>query len=67
MGLTVFQKKSDNFHWTSNTDTHFTDENQRKIREGQPVKLFVVACVLASGAPDCLWLVIVESILGCLW
>ena len=26
----VFQKKSDNFHWTWNKNTHFTDENERK-------------------------------------
>ena len=26
----VFPKKSDNFHWTSNKNTHFTDENERK-------------------------------------
>ena len=30
LGLTVFPKKSDNFHWTWNKNTHFTDENQRK-------------------------------------
>ena len=28
--VTVFQKKSDNFHWTRNKNTHFTDENERK-------------------------------------
>ena len=26
----VFPKKSDNFHWTWNKNTHFSDENQRK-------------------------------------
>ena len=26
----VFPKKSDNFHWTWNKNTHFTDENERK-------------------------------------
>ena len=25
----VFPKKSDNFYWTGNKNTHFTDENQR--------------------------------------
>ena len=29
-GVIVFPKKSDNFHWTWNKNTHFTDENQRK-------------------------------------
>ena len=26
----VFPKKSDNFHWKWNKNTHFTNENQRK-------------------------------------
>ena len=29
-GLTVFPKKSGNFHWTWNKNTHFSDENPRK-------------------------------------
>ena len=29
-GVSVFPTKSDNFHWTCNKNTHFTDENQRK-------------------------------------
>ena len=30
LGVIVFPKKSDNFHWTWNKNTHFTDENERK-------------------------------------
>ena len=29
-GVIVFPKKSDNFHWTWNKNTHFTDENEQK-------------------------------------
>ena len=29
-GVIVFPKKSDNFHWTCNKNTHFSDENERK-------------------------------------
>ena len=29
-GLSVFQRKSGNFHWTWNKNTHFTNESQRK-------------------------------------
>ena len=35
--LPFFQRKSVNFPWTGNKNTHFTDENQRnKNRKGQP-------------------------------
>ena len=30
--VSVFQKKSDNFHWTWNKNTHFFNENQQKNR-----------------------------------
>ena len=37
LGVIVFQKKSDNFHWTWNKNTHFTDENeQKKIAKVSP-------------------------------
>ena len=29
-GVIVFPKKSGNFHWTWNKNTHFTDENEQK-------------------------------------
>ena len=37
-GVIVFPKKSDNFHWTWNKNTHFSDENERKkFAKGQPI------------------------------
>ena len=30
LGVTVFPRKSDKFHWTKNKNTHVTDENERK-------------------------------------
>ena len=38
----VFPKKSDNFHWTWNKNTHFTDENQRKIKSLRSAHLTII-------------------------
>ena len=35
-GGIVFPKKSGNFHWTWNKNTHFTDENQRNKKSLSP-------------------------------
>ena len=41
-GVIVFPKKSDNFHWTRNKNTHFTDENERKTKSLRSAHLTII-------------------------
>ena len=41
-GVIVFPKKIDNFHWTWNKNTHFTDENERNKKSLRSAHLTII-------------------------